>query len=131
MINTKIKTLFVVSVALIMSACATVEDKLAESGATRLDGEQAKAHIADHTETWTKGAGYYAADGTLHVVWQGAKLEGPYTVSSDGNVCYKVADWDKECHFYMNDNGRIIMMYKGKDLGVKEIAAGNLLENFQ
>ena len=119
MFKSKVNLALVMIVTLGLSACASMEQKMMEAGATRLNGTQATAHIAGNTEKWSKGGGYYNPDGTLEVIWEDAELSGPYTVADDGNVCYKVETWGKLCHFYMNDNGTIVMMYKGKNEGVK------------
>ncbi len=126
--NTVILKPVFTSVALLtLSACATIEEKLTENGATRLNADQVKSHIVGKTEKWTKGGGYYGPDGILETVWEGATNSGPYTIANDGNVCYEVADWGKECHFYMNDGGSITMIYKGKDGGTHDILQGNQL----
>ncbi len=114
---------------LTLSACATIEEKLTAAGATRLNARQVKSHIVDKTEKWSEGGGYYNPNGTLEVVWKGANESGPYTIADDGNVCYEVADWGKECHFYMNDGGTVTMIYKGKDVGTLDILQGNQLGN--
>ena len=114
MFKSKVNLALVFIVTLGISACASTEQKMMEAGATRLDGAQATAHISGNTEKWSKGGGYYNPNGTLEVGWKGSQLSGPYTVADDGNVCYEVADWGKECHFYMNENGAAIMIYKGK-----------------
>ncbi len=114
-------------VVLSLTACATAEEKLTEAGATRLNAAQVETRIVGNTEKWSKGGGYYNPNGTLEVLWKGANENGPYTIAADGNVCYEVADWGKECHFYMNDGGIITMIYKGKDGGTHDILKGNQL----
>ena len=47
--------------------------------------------------------------------------------ADDGNICYNVGTWGKDCHFYMNENGVITMMYKGKNTGSREMMKGNKL----
>ena len=125
----KLNLSIVIILALGLSACASVEQKMTETGASRLNGTQATAHISGNTEKWSKGAGYYNPNGTLELVWEGADLSGPYTVAEDGNVCYKVASWGKLCHFYMNDNGTVVSVFKGKWY-VDEIMNGNKLSEF-
>lgn len=113
--------------ALTLTACATIEQKMVESGATRLDAQQVKSHVVGKTERWSKGGGYYRPDGTLETVWEGSMQKGPYTIADDGKVCYDVETWDRECHFYMNDSGKIIMIYKKKNVGAHEMFYGNQL----
>ena len=122
-----IKNLPVLAVFLGISACASVEQKMMEAGATRLDKGQAMPHVSGKTEKWTKGGGYYGSNGTLEVVWEGKRLSGPYTIADDGEVCYNVETWGKECHFYMNEGGKVVMMYEGRNVGVKELMSGNQL----
>ena len=125
----KTKLLITSILALTLTACATIEEKLTENGATRLDAQQVKSHIAGKTEKWSKGAGYYNPNGTLETLWEGVNSSGTYTIAADGNVCYEVETWEKECHFYMNDNGEIIMIYKGKNVGTHELQMGNQLSS--
>jgi hypothetical protein len=128
MFKSKVNLALIMIVTLGLSACASTEQKMMEAGATRMNGAQATAHISGNTEKWSKGGGYYNPNGTLEVIWKGAELSGPYTVADDGNVCYEVADWGKECHFYMNENGAAIMIYKGKrKADANEMMAGNKL----
>ena len=128
MIKGKVNLALVIIVTLGLSACVTTEEKMTQAGATRMNGTQATAHISGNTEKWSKGGGYYNPNGTLEVVWSGSQISGPYTVADDGNVCYEVADWGKQCHFYMNENGAAIMIYKGKrNADALEMMAGNKL----
>jgi len=115
--------------ALTLTACATTEQKMLEAGATRLNAAQVKTYIINKTERWSEGGGFYSPDGTLETVWKGSMQEGPYTIADDGKVCYDVKTWDRECHFYMNDNGKIVMIYKRKNVGAREMLDGNQLAN--
>jgi hypothetical protein len=130
MLIRKLNLSIVMFLALGLSACASKEQSMMEAGAARLNGTQATAHISGNTEKWSKGAGYYNPNGTLEVTWKGDDLSGPYTVAEDGNVCYKIPGWGKLCHFYMNENGAIVMMYKGENAGAFEIMNGNKLSEF-
>lgn len=118
--------------ALTLSACATIEQKMTEAGATRLDAQQVKTHLSGMTERWTKGGGFYNSDGNIEVVWKAADHSGSWNVSDDGEVCVEVETWDKFCHHYLNDNGEITLIYKkdGKTRAdVKEMFNGNQLAN--
>lgn len=110
-----------------LSACATIEEKMAAKGATRLNAEQVKNHIVGNTERWSKGGGFYNSNGILETVWNGSSLNGPYEILKNGKVCYEVKTWDRLCHFYMNDGGIITMIYKGKNVGASEVVNGNQL----
>lgn len=113
--------------ALALTACATIEEKMTAQGAIRLDAEQVTNHIVGKTERWSQGGGYYNPDGTLETVWEGSKQSGPYIISDDGEVCYDVRGWKRHCHFYMNDNGSITMIYKGRNVGPRDVLNGNQL----
>jgi hypothetical protein len=64
--------------ALGISACEKVAPQiLSEPGVTRLNGEQARAHISGNTETWREGTGYYNPNGEIEVIWRKVKLEKP------------------------------------------------------
>ncbi len=113
--------------ALALSACATIEEKLAESGATRLNANQVKTLIVGNTEKWTKGGGYYNPNGTIETLWEGSTQSGSYSIAADGNVCFEIADWGKTCYFYMNDGGTIIAIHNNKNMGPRDVLAGNQL----
>jgi hypothetical protein len=115
---------------LALSACATLEQKMTEAGATRLDGSQVESHLTGMTERWTKGGGFYNLDGQMEVVWKGTRQSGTWDVSDDGKVCYKMPAWEKECHHYLDNSGQITLIYKkdGKThADVKEMFTGNQL----
>lgn len=127
----KQKLLIMMAIAtLTLSACATIEEKLTEKGATRLNAEQVKSHIVGNTERWTKGGGYYSSDGGIDVVWKGSAHTGKWQVSNKGRVCVQVPTWDEFCHHYLDNNGEITLIYK-KDgstrADVKEMFEGNQL----
>ena len=104
-----------------------LEKKNTDAIATRLNGEQAKAHLTGRTEVWTKGGAYYGADGTMSALWKGRRRKGDWEVSADGNVCYYLTNWPKLCQYYVNDAGAITMIYEGKSTGVKIMLEGNRL----
>jgi hypothetical protein len=115
------------TIVLGLSACASVEQKMIDAGATRLNGVQASSRIVGNTERWPEGGAYYNSNGTVEVIWEGAELSGPYTVWNDGSVCYTISNWKMHCHHYMNEKGAVVMMYQGKNLGVRKIMTGNKL----
>lgn len=124
--NTQNKGLLItVVLALGLTGCASVEQKLTEAGATRLYSDQVAAYIIGNTEKWSKGGGYYKADGTMEAVWEGVKTNRTYTISDDGEVCIKHSK--TFCHFYMNDHGKIVMIESGRNAGVKKMLVGNQL----
>jgi len=119
-----------ISTTLFLTACVTAEEKLIADGATWLDASQVKTHIVGKTEKWSKGGGYYAPNGTIETLWEGAEQSGTYTIAADGTVCYEVETWDKECHYYLNKGGKISLMYNGKYYGEYEVLVGNQLSTF-
>ena len=122
--------------ALGLSACEKVPPQvLSEPGVTRLNGEQATAHISGNTEKWQEGTGYYNPNGEMEVVWHKVKSKGTWQVSADGDVCLQIRDWKQSCHYYVNNNGSITMITDGSDTpllgsrnrGVNEIIKGKKL----
>jgi hypothetical protein len=133
------KTISLVSVFLLalgLSAGEKVPPQiLSEPGVTRLNGEQARAHISGNTEKWREGTGYYNPNGEMDVIWHKVKSKGTWQVSADGTVCLQIRDWKPGCHFYVNNNGAITLITDGKDTpfvgsrnrGVNEIVKGKKL----
>ena len=128
----KLKLLIASATVLALSACATVEQKMMDTGATRLNGAQVKTHLTGMTERWTKGGGYYSSDGSIDVVWKESSHNGQWQVSDEGKVCVQVPTWDEFCHHYLDNNGEITLIYKRNDktgADVKEMFEGNQLAN--
>ena len=123
-LKTRASLLLILSLGL--AACVSNAQKMMQAGATRLNGDQVRDHITGMTERWARGGGYYDADGSIEVVWKGKKRSGTYEVSDDGEVCYQVADWKKYCHHYLDDNGRITLVYRDNP-DLKEMMPGNKL----
>lgn len=110
-----------------ISTCLTDDAKLSLEDATRLSGAQAKAYVSGRTEVWFKGGGYYNPDGELKVKWRKGWQTGSWKVSADGEVCYEIPKFGKECHSYMDNAGTITMVKDGNNLGVKKMLEGNKL----
>jgi hypothetical protein len=136
MLRKKISLVSVFVLALGLSACEKVPPQiLSEPGVTRLNGDQATAHISGNTEKWQEGAGYYNPDGKMDVVWHKSKSKGTWQVAADGTVCLQIRDWKPSCHFYVNNNGAIYLITDGRDTpflgsrnrGVNEIVEGEKL----
>jgi hypothetical protein len=113
----------------VLSACRSGPPKIVdEPGVTRLNGDQARAHISGNTERWQQGTIYYDPDGKLEMVWRKVKTSGTWEVLADGNVCFHVKKWKNEaCHYYVNNNGAITMIEGVRNRGVVEIVEGNRL----
>jgi hypothetical protein len=131
-VNKKTRTLAALLLALAVSACATPggisdEDLLLQAGATRLNGEQVKAHVTGKTEEWIHGGAYYLADGVIKVKWRKAYSTGSWEVSTDGILCYQLPRWERRCHFYMLEVDEVSMLEDGRNLGVRPMYHGNNL----
>lgn len=118
---------FVFVVAAGISACESNWEILVAAGASRLNGDQAKAHISGNTERWVRHATYYNPDGQVELVWNKVKSTGTWEVLPDGNVCLEIPKWERFCHFYLNDHGAIIMIDRGRNAGAKETVEGRHL----
>jgi hypothetical protein len=136
MLRKIISLVFVFLLSLGLSACEKTPPRiLGEPGVTRLNGEQARAHISGNTEKWVEGTGYYNPNGEMEMIWRKAKVKGVWEVSDDGEVCLNVKNWKPLCHYYVNNNGAITMIAEGRNLlvpsdrnrGVREILEGKKL----
>ena len=97
----------------------------------KLTQSEVMAHISGKTETWTKGGGYYAEDGSMQVVWKGEESKGSWQAKDDGQVCMVVEAWgaSEECHEYVNDDGVVKLLFEG-NARVAEIKDGNQISSF-
>ena len=95
-----------------------------------LNKEEALAHASNKTEEWTKGAGFYAADGTLMAVWDGKELSGTWRIKDNGEMCVTVEGWgDEGCHKYRVKGDAVELVYQG-DGKVRKMEEGNTLESY-
>lgn len=115
--------------ALVLSACRSGPPKIVnEPGVTRLNGDQARAHVSGNTEKWVQGTIYYSPDGKLEMVWRKINTKGTWEVLADGNVCMQARNWKREsCHYYVNNNGAITMIEGVRNRGVVEVLEGKNL----
>ena len=102
-----------------------------EQASVFLNHDEVNAYVSGSTETWSKGAGYYASDGQLQVVWDGELLSGAWQVRDTGEVCFTVAAWgnEEDCHRYQRQNGIVKLFYEDK-ARQRDIVEGNQLEQF-
>lgn len=92
--------------------------------------EETLAHTTNKTEEWSKGAGFYSADGKLLVVWEGEKHEGTWRVKDSGEMCVTLALWgDEGCHQYELKDGSVHLVFDGKGT-VRKTEDGNTLESY-
>jgi hypothetical protein len=135
---TQSRSIFILVGALALTACESLESglkradnaflkrdpqTLIDAGATRLNANQARAHVTGNTEFWDEGAVYYIADGQLEMVWRKVKSSGNWEISEDGNVCFTVPTWSR-CHHYLDLDGTITTVVNGKTNGVLQVEPG-------
>ena len=115
--------------ALLLTACESGPPKIVnEPGVTRLNGDQARAHISGNTEKWAQGTIYYNPDGKLEMVWRKVATNGTWEVLADGNICVQAKNWKREsCHYYVNNHGAITMIEGVRNRGVVEVVEGKKL----
>ena len=119
----------VLALTLVVSACRSGPPKIVnEPGVTRLNGDQARAHVSGNTEKWEQGTVYYNPDGKLEMVWRKINTNGTWKVLADGNVCMQAKNWKREsCHYYVNNKDAITMIEGVRNRGVVEIVEGKKL----
>ncbi len=119
----------VLALTLVVSACRSGPPKVVnEPGVTRLNGDQARAHVSGNTEKWEQGTIYYHPGGKLEMIWRKVKTNGVWNVLDDGNVCFEVKKWrNPACHYYVNNNGAITMIEGVRNRGAVEIVEGKKL----
>ena len=115
-----------------LAACATSngisdEEALAAAGAVRLNNSEVKAHLTGKTEEWVHGGAYYQADGKIRVKWRKTISNGSWEVSVNGELCFELPHWDKQCQFYMKKDGDIYMLNAGGNTGVRPMFDGDKL----
>ena len=109
--------------------CPTDEEVLLEEGAVRLTPDQVRARNDDITEEWRHGGAYYLADGNIRVRWKKVLYNGVWEVEADGSVCYKLRNWQRRCHFYMDKAGEVYLLDEGRSIGVPRTFSGNRLNS--
>ena len=149
---TKAKLMFFIALVSSLAACGTnLEPQflgseaqvLINGGATRLGGEQTRAHISGNTEFWKEGRFYYKPDGELQLVWRKVRSRGTWQVTANGIVCLNVPAWkrlnvpnasslqsarsERSCHYYLDDHGKITTVQGKYVAGVHEIKKGRKL----
>jgi len=124
----KINLVTVLLLMLVVSACESGPPKIVnEAGVTRLNADQARAHVSGNTEKWEQGTIYYNPGGKLEMVWRKVKTNGAWNVLDDGNICFEVKGWNQTCHYYVNNNGAITLIEGVRNRGVVEIVEGKKL----
>jgi hypothetical protein len=124
----KFNLVTVLVLMLVVSACESGPPKIVnEPGVTRLNADQARAHVSGNTEKWEQGTIYYNPGGKLEMIWRKVKTNGVWNVLDDGNICFEVKGWNEICHYYVNNNGAITLIEGVRNRGVVEIVEGKKL----
>jgi hypothetical protein len=149
---TKTRLMLFITLAATLAACGTnLEHQflgpdpqvLITAGATRVGGEQTRAHITGNTEFWKQGNIYYKPGGELELVWRKFKSKGTWEVAANGIVCLNVPAWktldapnassvrlarsERSCHYYLDDHGKITTVQGKYVSGVYEVKKGRKL----
>ena len=152
MLMTKAKLILIIAIVSSLAACGSrLEDQLLghnpqdliNGGATRIGGVQTRAHVSGNTEVWKEGNVYYKPDGELELRWHKALSRGTWEVTGNGVVCWSVPDWktldlpdgtnlqtaksQRNCHYYLDDHGKITTVQGKYVAGVHEIKKGKKL----
>ena len=129
MIRNYSRLLTLVFLPLAVTACATSgpgEEALLQEGAVRLNPDQVRAHVTGKTESWRHGGGYYKDETNIRVKWLKAYQNGTWQVKDDGTLCFELPSFSR-CHFYMNKDGKILMMDEGINMGERVMYDGDNL----
>jgi hypothetical protein len=111
----------------VLAACSSVHDDLVASGARPLDANEVRSQLVGNTEIWTKGAGYYAEDGTLRAVWEGESYTGTWEIRDNGDLCYTVAAWGgTDCQSYFVRDGEVILAHQNGSRPVEHLEGDQL-----
>lgn len=131
------KLFFTIFFCFALTACTATtpdygESEAAAVSASALDSEAVLAHVSGKTETWSKGGGYYAPDGSLSAVWDGEASGGSWRITEDGMICVKLEIWapSEDCHAYNQQGEQVMLVYKGKAT-FREVFDGEQLNRFQ
>jgi len=107
-------------------------DLLATGSARQMyTSEQTTALVSGKTAVWEDSNGaYYAPDGKLITIWDGAKESGKWTVDEKGGICWHVPSWGKTpCEYYFEGPEGLMAVYKGEESPAVEHRDGNQLDN--
>ena len=152
MLLAKAKLLLFIAVGSSLAACGSQLEHqlfgpdpqdLINGGATRIGGVQTRAHVSGNTEVWREGNVYYKPDGELELRWHKARSRGTWEVTANGIVCWNVPAWktldvpgvtnmrttrsERNCHYYLDDHGKITTVQGRHVIGVNEIKKGRNL----
>ena len=148
MLITKAKLILFIAVVSSLAACGSQlfgpnPQALINGGATRIGGVETRAHVSGNTEVWKQGSVYYKPNGELELRWRKTRSKGTWDVTPNGIVCWNVPAWktldvpgptsmlatrsERNCHYYLDDHGKITTVQGQYVLGVLEIRKGRKL----
>jgi hypothetical protein len=93
--------------------------------------EQTIALVSGKTHAWENYNGaYYAPDGKLYTLWDGAKESGKWSVNDEGALCWHVPSWGNgPCEQYFDGPEGLMSLYKGQEGLADELREGNVLDS--
>ena len=104
-------------------------DRLISMGAKYLSRSEVISLLRGRTELWdTGGKAFYGAGGKLSLRFRdGLRVEGSWSVSSDGTMCTKVMGSIKGsnyCHRYIRYKSKIYYVWRGKTTAIQRMRSG-------
>jgi hypothetical protein len=119
--NWEMKALYGSAVAalLLLGACSSAQDKMADAGKQPMTAEQVRASVVDKTYYGTTDRGidwamYRSAEGEMRgrSTWDGGSETdiGSWWVNDDGSYCAKWTNWQggREGCWFIYDNGETL-----------------------
>tara|TARA_B100000686_G_scaffold294062_1_gene324014 strand:+ start:485 stop:1216 length:732 start_codon:yes stop_codon:yes gene_type:complete len=112
------------------SAVLAGSKSTAEEGWVPFTKDELHAYLSGKTQVWDpNGGAYYAPDGTLDTLWDGAREGGTWSVTSNGALCWHVASWGElECEAYFHVGNDVMYSYYGETGLASERQDGNTLD---
>ena len=111
----KLLILGTIAAAVALGGCQTDKAAPQQPEAKQLSQAEMVALLSGNTEKWDKGAGYYAADGTMIAVWDKKEVTGKWRVRDDGILCTDIKAWFKDgkehCKWRYSDGGANVLTY--------------------
>ena len=104
-------------------------DQFVKIGAVYLSRGEVVSLLKGQTELWDEGGkAFYGAGGKLSLRFRdGLRVEGSWSVSSDGTMCTKVMGSIKGsnyCHRYIRYKSKIYYVWRGKTTAIQRMRSG-------
>ena len=133
-----LKLVVVAAIGALLAGCAataTPETAALPETARTFTAAELHDYLSGYTEIWPSGNGgaYYAEDGSFEAVWKGDQVEGMWTVSDDGVLCWHTEEWgeagssDNPCDTYWLDGETITIVSGGEKYPEHERYEGNVV----